>query len=200
VNNEVVSTLGDRASVQPASATAAGREPGPVLEIEDLHVHFVTSHGTVRAVEGLSYSVRPGEMVAIVGESGSGKSVSALAVMRLLAGSARIPSGSVRFDGKDLLKLPEEEMRSIRGRDVAMIFQEPMTSLNPVLKIGLQIMEPLFIHLKMDQRAARERAIELLTLVGITDPDSRLDQYPHQLSGGMRQRVMIAIGLACNPT
>jgi peptide/nickel transport system ATP-binding protein len=199
VNNEVVSTLGDRASVQPASATAAGREPGPVLEIEDLHVHFVTSHGTVRAVEGLSYSVRPGEMVAIVGESGSGKSVSALAVMRLLAGSARIPSGSVRFDGKDLLKLPEEEMRSIRGRDVAMIFQEPMTSLNPVLKIGLQIMEPLFIHLKMDQRAARERAIELLTLVGITDPDSRLDQYPHQLSGGMRQRVMIAIGLACNP-
>ena len=138
-------------------------------------------------------------MVAIVGESGSGKSVSALAVMRLLpAGTARI-SGSVRFGGKDLLSLAEEDMRRIRGREIAMIFQEPMTSLNPVLKIGLQITEPLTIHLGMDDAAARARAVELLTLVGITDPGSRLDQYPHQLSGGMRQRVMIAIGLACNP-
>jgi peptide/nickel transport system ATP-binding protein len=173
----------------------------PVLEIDDLHVHFVTSHGTVRAVEGLSYCVHPGEMVAIVGESGSGKSVSALAVMRLLPpGTARIPSGRIRFDGgKELLKLSEEEMRRIRGREMAMIFQEPMTSLNPVLRIGLQIMEPLTIHLNMDEKAAHERAIELLTLVGITDPESRLAQYPHQLSGGMRQRVMIAIGLACNP-
>ena len=197
MNSEVVSSLGSRAIAEPA--TAAGALP-PVLEIEDLHVHFVTSHGTVRAVEGLSYSVHPGEMVAIVGESGSGKSVSALAVMRLLPqGSARIPSGSIRFDGRDLLKLSEEEMRRIRGRHVAMIFQEPMTSLNPVLRIGLQIMEPLTIHLKMDEKAARARAVELLTLVGITDPESRLSQYPHQLSGGMRQRVMIAIGLACNP-
>jgi peptide/nickel transport system ATP-binding protein len=113
--------------------------------------------------------------------------------------TARIPAGSIRFDGQELLKLSEEDMRSIRGRHVAMIFQEPMTSLNPVLRIGLQIMEPLTIHLKMDERAARARAIELLTLVGITDPESRLGQYPHQLSGGMRQRVMIAIGLACNP-
>ena len=162
-------------------------------------MQFVTSHGTVRAVEGLSYSVSPGEMVAIVGESGSGKSVSALAVMRLLpAGTARI-SGSVRFGGKDLLSLAEEDMRRIRGREIAMFFQEPMTSLNPVLKIGLQITEPLTIHLGMDDAAARARAVELLTLVGITDPGSRLDQYPHQLSGGMRQRVMIAIGLACNP-
>jgi peptide/nickel transport system ATP-binding protein len=199
VQNEVVSSLGNRAFAEPAAAAVAGRLP-PVLEIEDLHVQFVTSRGTVRAVEGLSYSVRPGEMVAIVGESGSGKSVSALAVMRLLPpGTARIPSGSVRFDGRELLKLSEEEMRRIRGRDIAMIFQEPMTSLNPVLKIGLQIMEPLLIHLQMDEKAARERAIELLTLVGITDPESRLGQYPHQLSGGMRQRVMIAIGLACNP-
>src|SRR5262245_51425390 len=138
-------------------------------------------------------------MVAIVGESGSGKSVSALAVMRLLpARTARI-SGSVRFGGQDLLSLSEEDMRRIRGHQIAMIFQEPMTSLNPVLKIGLQIMEPLKIHLGMDDRAARARAVELLTLVGITEPASRLDQYPHQLSGGMRQRVMIAIGLACNP-
>ena len=201
MNNEVVSSLGNRAFAEPAATAVAGRMLPPVLEIDDLHVHFVTSHGTVRAVEGLSYSVHPGEMVAIVGESGSGKSVSALAVMRLLPpGTARIPSGRIRFDGgKELLKLSEEEMRRIRGREMAMIFQEPMTSLNPVLRIGLQIMEPLTIHLNMDEKAARERAIELLTLVGITDPESRLAQYPHQLSGGMRQRVMIAIGLACNP-
>ncbi|HJZ32451.1 MAG TPA: ABC transporter ATP-binding protein, partial [Hyphomicrobiaceae bacterium] len=172
----------------------------PLLEIEDLNVQFVTSHGTVRAVEDVTYAVRPGEMVAIVGESGSGKSVSALAIMRLLPpGTARITKGSIRFDGRELLTLSDEEMRRIRGRDIAMIFQEPMTSLNPVLKIGLQIMEPLTIHLAMDAAAARARAIELLTLVGITDPESRLNQYPHQLSGGMRQRVMIAIGLACNP-
>ena len=200
MNNEVVSSLGNRAFAQPATAAVAARMLPPVLEIEDLHVHFVTSHGTVRAVEALSYSVHPGEMVAIVGESGSGKSVSALAVMRLLPpGTARIPGGVIRFDGQELLKLSEEEMRRIRGRHIAMIFQEPMTSLNPVLRIGLQIMEPLTIHLGMDEKAARARAVELLTLVGITDPESRLSQYPHQLSGGMRQRVMIAIGLACNP-
>jgi peptide/nickel transport system ATP-binding protein len=200
LNNEVVSTLGDRALAHPATAAIAARGSRPLIEIEDLNVQFVTSHGTVRAVEGLSYSVYPGEMVAIVGESGSGKSVSALAVMQLLPpGTARIPKGSVRFDGRELLKLSDEEMRRIRGREIAMIFQEPMTSLNPVLRIGLQIMEPLIIHMKMDDAAARARAIELLTLVGITDPESRLNQYPHQLSGGMRQRVMIAIGLACNP-
>jgi len=200
LNNEVVSILGNRASAQPATADGADRGSRPLIEIEDLHVLFVTSQGTVRAVEGLSYSVHPGEMVAIVGESGSGKSVSALAVMQLLPqGSAHIHKGSVRFDGRELLKLSDEEMRRIRGREIAMIFQEPMTSLNPVLRIGLQIMEPLAIHLGMDERAARARAVELLTLVGITDPESRLHQYPHQLSGGMRQRVMIAIGLSCNP-
>ncbi len=188
-----------------AQTQAVGASPvkaigQPILEIDDLHVHFVTSHGTVRAVEGLSYVVRPGEMVAIVGESGSGKSVSALAVMRLLPpNTARILKGVVRFDGRELLKLDDEQMRQIRGRDISMIFQEPMTSLNPVLTIGLQIMEPLVIHLNMTDEQARARAIELLTLVGITDPESRLAQYPHQLSGGMRQRVMIAIGLACDP-
>ena len=200
MNNEVVSTLGNRALAHPAASVVAAASSRPLIEIQDLNVQFVTSHGTVRAVENLSYSVHPGEMVAIVGESGSGKSVSALAVMRLLPeGTARIPKGSVRFLGRELLELSDEEMRRIRGREIAMIFQEPMTSLNPVLKIGLQIMEPLIIHLSMDEAAARARAIELLTLVGITDPESRLNQYPHQLSGGMRQRVMIAIGLACNP-
>ena len=200
MSNEVVSRLGSRSITQAAANPVAAGAVPPLLEIEDLNVQFVTSHGTLRAVEDVSYAVRPGEMVAIVGESGSGKSVSALAVMRLLpAGTARITKGSVRFNGRELLTLSDEQMRRIRGRDIAMIFQEPMTSLNPVLKIGLQIMEPLIIHLQMDGAAARARAIELLTLVGITDPESRLNQYPHQLSGGMRQRVMIAIGLACNP-
>jgi peptide/nickel transport system ATP-binding protein len=187
-------------AVAAEAAVNAPRANKPVLEIEDLHVHFVTSHGTVRAVEGVSYVVRPGEIVAIVGESGSGKSVSALAVMRLLPpNTARVLKGRITFDGRDLLGLDDEAMRQVRGRDIAMIFQEPMTSLNPVLTIGLQIMEPLLVHMKMSQEQARARAIELLTLVGITDPASRLAQYPHQLSGGMRQRVMIAIGLSCNP-
>jgi peptide/nickel transport system ATP-binding protein len=172
----------------------------PLLEVDNLHVHFVTSRGVVRAVEGVSYTVRPGEMVAVVGESGCGKSVTALAIMRLLAKPAgRVVHGRVLFQGRDLLKLSEEQMREIRGRDISMIFQEPMTSLNPVLTIGLQIMEPLTIHLGMDEAKARARAVELLGLVGIPDADRRLDQYPHQFSGGMRQRVMIAIGLACNP-
>ena len=187
--------------VHPQGSSPRAQAAGPtVLEIENLHVHFRTGQGTVRAVEGVSYTVRRGEMVAIVGESGSGKSVSALAVMRLLpVANSRIVNGRILFEGQDLLKLSDEDMRQIRGRHVSMIFQEPMTSLNPVLRIGLQIMEPLFIHLKMSEAQAKARAIELLTLVGITDPESRLNQYPHQLSGGMRQRVMIAIGLACNP-
>jgi peptide/nickel transport system ATP-binding protein len=185
-----------------AEAPAAQLLPqSPVLlDVEDLHVHFVTSRGVVRAVEGISYQVRPGEVVAIVGESGCGKSVSSLAIMRLLTKPAgRVVRGSIRLDGRDLLALSEDEMREVRGRDISMIFQEPMTSLNPVLPIGLQIMEPMLIHLGMDEAAARARAIELLRLVGITDAERRLDQYPHQFSGGMRQRVMIAIGLACNP-
>jgi peptide/nickel transport system ATP-binding protein len=192
--------LAGRTPDEPAARPGTRRgTPGALIEIDDLSVQFVTSHGTVRAVEGLSYSVAPGEMVAIVGESGSGKSVSALAVMRLLPARTARVSGSVRFGGQDLLSLAEEDMRRIRGHQIAMIFQEPMTSLNPVLKIGLQITEPLKIHLGMDETAARARAVELLTLVGITEPASRLDQYPHQLSGGMRQRVMIAIGLTCDP-
>jgi peptide/nickel transport system ATP-binding protein len=172
----------------------------PLLEVRDLRVAFSTSRGLVKAVDGISYSIRPGEMLAIVGESGCGKSVSSLAVMRLLAKPAgRATGGEILFEGRDLLKISDEEMREVRGRDISMIFQEPMTSLNPVLPIGLQITEPLTIHLEMSEAAARARAVELLGLVGITDPERRLDQYPHQMSGGMRQRIMIAIGLACHP-
>ena len=187
-----------------AIASVAPRDAAPaspwLLDVQDLHVHFVTSRGVVRAVEGISYTVRAGEVVALVGESGCGKSVSSLAIMRLLAKPAgRIVGGRILFEGRDLLKLSDEQMREIRGREISMIFQEPMTSLNPVLTIGFQIMEPLLIHLGMDMASARKRASELLKMVGIPDPERRLDQYPHQFSGGMRQRVMIAIGLACNP-
>jgi peptide/nickel transport system ATP-binding protein len=151
-------------------------------------------------VEGISYDVRQGEVLAVVGESGCGKSVSALAIMRLLPKTtSRILNGEILFQGRDLLKLPDEDIRKMRGRDISMIFQEPMTSLNPVLDIGFQITEPMLIHLGMSKAEAYERAKELLTLVGITDAERRLSQYPHELSGGMRQRVMIAIGLACNP-
>ena len=182
-------------------APARGAETSPwLLEVENLHVHFVTTRGVVRAVEGISYKVKPGETVALVGESGCGKSVSSLAIMRLLARPAgRVVAGRILFQGRNLLDLPEDEMRKIRGRDIAMIFQEPMTSLNPVLTIGFQIMEPLLIHLGMSEAQARARAMELLKMVGIPDPERRLDQYPHQFSGGMRQRAMIAIALACDP-
>ena len=172
----------------------------PVLSVEDLRVEFRTTRGRVRAVEGISYDVHPGEMVAIVGESGSGKSVSALSILGLLPRkSARVTSGRIQFGGHDLLKLTHSQLEKIRGRDIGMIFQEPMTSLNPVLSIGDQLTEPLKIHLKMDHAAAMERAAELLRLVGISDAERRLQQYPHEFSGGMRQRVMIAIGLACDP-
>jgi peptide/nickel transport system ATP-binding protein len=188
-------TLADAPSLSPQP-----RINSALLEVEDLHVHFLTSRGVVRAVEGLSFHVDPGEIVAIVGESGSGKSVSALSIMRLLPRhTARIPKGRITFNGRNLLNLNDEQMREIRGRDMSMIFQEPMTSLNPILTIGMQLTEPLIIHMGMTQEQANARAVELLTLVGIPDPARRLDQYPHQFSGGMRQRVMIAIGLACNP-
>ncbi|MET0868466.1 MAG: ABC transporter ATP-binding protein [Pseudorhodoplanes sp.] len=192
----VTDTLSDD-DVRPSPRLRSNRA---LLEVEDLHVHFQTSRGVVRAVEGLSFHIDPGEIVAIVGESGSGKSVSALSIMRLLPrNTGRVPKGRVTFDGRDLLMLSEEQMRELRGRDISMIFQEPMTSLNPILTIGLQITEPLTIHMGMNAEQARARAIELLGLVGIPDPSRRLEQYPHQFSGGMRQRVMIAIGLACNP-
>src|SRR6185312_3917693 len=161
---------------------------------------FRTGAGIVRAVDGVSYTVDPGETVAVVGESGSGKSVTAMSVLRLIPNPpGRITGGEVWFDGRDLLKLSEEEMRHVRGGDIGMIFQEPMTSLNPVLSIERQITETLEEHRGASPEAAHARAIELLRLVGISDPERRLRQYPHQLSGGMRQRVMIAIALACEP-
>ena len=172
----------------------------PLLEIRDLHTEFRTGAGTVRAVDGVSYTVDPGETVAVVGESGSGKSVTAMSVLRLIPNPpGRITGGEVWFDGRDLLKLSEEEMRHVRGGDIGMIFQEPMTSLNPVLTIERQITETIEEHRGASPETARARALELLRLVGIADPARRLRQYPHQLSGGMRQRVMIAIALACEP-
>jgi peptide/nickel transport system ATP-binding protein len=188
----------DRAGT--AHATVLARPPsGPLLSVDNLHVHFLTSRGIVNAVQGLSFHVDPGEVVAIVGESGSGKSVTALSIMRLLPQLTGRARGGVKFDGRDLFTLSSEEMRELRGRDISMIFQEPMTSLNPLLTVGMQIMEPLTIHLGMNEEQATARAVELMGLVGIPDAERRLGQYPHQFSGGMRQRVMIAIGLACNP-
>jgi len=171
-----------------------------LLEIRGLHTEFRTGAGTVRAVDGVSWSVNAGETVAIVGESGSGKSVTAMSVLRLIPDPpGRITQGAVLFDGRDLLALSEEEMRKVRGSDIGMVFQEPMTSLNPVLTIGRQLTETVEQHRGMDRGAAAARAVELLRQVGIADAARRLKQYPHQLSGGMRQRVMIAIALACDP-
>jgi len=172
----------------------------PLLEVQDLHTEFKTGAGTVRAVDGISYTVEAGETVAIVGESGSGKSVSALSVLRLIPDPpGRITGGQIRFAGRDILKLSDAEMREVRGGDIGMVFQEPMTSLNPVLTIGRQVTETLEQHRGMNRAAAHRRAVELLGLVGIGDAERRLKQYPHQLSGGMRQRIMIAIALACEP-
>ena len=172
----------------------------PLLDIRDLHTEFRTGAGIVRAVDGISYSVQAGETVAIVGESGSGKSVGAMSILRLIPDPpGRITAGEVLFDGRDLLKLSEEEMRRLRGSQIGMIFQEPMTSLNPVLTIERQLTETLEQHRGATRAQAVERAMDLLRLVGIADAGRRLQQYPHQLSGGMRQRVMIAIALACDP-
>mgnify|MGYP003959488701 FL=1 len=171
-----------------------------LLEIEGLQTQFFTSGGIVKAVDGVSYDVEEGETVAVVGESGCGKSVSALSILRLVAEPAgKVVGGSIKFQGNDLLKLSDVEMRKIRGNDIAMVFQEPMTSLNPVLTIGLQLTETLTHHLNMGAEEANARAVELLGLVGISEPDRRLAQYPHHLSGGMRQRVMIAMALCCDP-
>jgi oligopeptide/dipeptide ABC transporter ATP-binding protein len=173
---------------------------GLLLDVRNLKTQFAISGGVVRAVDGVSWDVRAGETVALVGESGCGKSVSALSVMRLVAAPAgRIVGGQILFRGRDLLTLSDEEMREVRGAAIAMIFQEPMTSLNPVLTVGRQLTEPTEIHLGLSSAQSRARAVELLGMVGISDPERRLSQYPHQFSGGMRQRMMIAMALACNP-
>ncbi len=171
-----------------------------LLEIQNLHTEFRTGAGTIHAVDGITYSVNAGETVAIVGESGSGKSVGALSILRLIPDPpGRITQGTVLFGGRDLMTLTEEQMRQVRGSEIGMVFQEPMTSLNPVLTIGRQITETLEQHRGVDRATAQKRAVELVGLVGIADPIRRLKQYPHQLSGGMRQRIMIAIALACDP-
>ena len=171
-----------------------------VLDVNDLQTRFHTQDGTVYAVNGVSFHVEEGETLGIVGESGCGKSVSVLSVMRLIPQPpGEVQAESIYFGDRDITKVSEDEMRDIRGSQIAMIFQDPMTSLNPVLTIGFQIMEPLRVHLGMSEDEARERAAELLHLVGIPEARARLDDYPHQFSGGMRQRAMIAMALACNP-
>ena len=172
----------------------------PLLEVRDLRTQFHTEDGVVRAVDGVSFELRAGETLAVVGESGSGKSVTSLSILRLVASPpGRIAGGQVRLRGRDLLALPESAMRGVRGREISMIFQEPQTSLNPVHTCGAQIAEVVETHERTGWRTARARAIEMLRLVGIPAPEQRADEYPHQLSGGMRQRVMIAMALACRP-
>jgi len=172
----------------------------PILEVKNLQTHFHTPNGIIRAVDGVSFSVDQGKTLGIVGESGSGKSVTSLSIMQLLAKPAgRIAGGEIRLEGRNLLDLSDREMRSVRGREIAMIFQDPMTSLNPVVPIGRQIGESLLLHMDMNSSAARTRVVELLDMVGIPEPHRRVDEYPHRLSGGMRQRVMIAMALACTP-
>ena len=170
-----------------------------LLEVVQLQTHFGTPDGVVRAVEGLSFHIDAGETVAIVGESGCGKSVTSMSILRLIPTPPGRIAGEIRFEGRNLLDAPEAEMRKLRGNDISMIFQEPMTSLNPVLTVGRQIGETLRLHQGLDARAATRRATEMLDLVGISAAARRVHEYPHQLSGGMRQRVMIAMALACNP-
>jgi peptide/nickel transport system ATP-binding protein len=171
----------------------------PILEVEDLRVRFKTQRGLVYAVNGVSFDVRPGETLGLVGESGCGKSVTALATMGILARAAQISSGSIKLEGRELIGLSERAWRRIRGKEIAMIFQDPMTSLNPVITVGAQLREAIEEHLDLDRKAATRRAVELLDQVGIPSAADRLRNYPHQFSGGMRQRVMIAMALACEP-
>ena len=186
---------------EKSPAAPAERPKGaPLLAVDDLRTHFFTRRGVVKAVDGVSFAIAAGETLAIVGESGCGKSVTALSLMRLVPDPpGRIVGGSVRLAGVDLVRLDEDAMRDVRGKDVAMIFQEPMTSLNPVLTVGSQIAEILLLHEELTRRAAWNKAVEMLRLVRIPEPEQRARAFPHQLSGGMRQRAMIAMALACNP-
>jgi oligopeptide transport system ATP-binding protein len=182
------------------SAAARQRSGEPLLEVMNLKTQFFTQDGVVRAVDDVSFYIMPGETLGVVGESGSGKSMTGLSLMRLIPNPpGKIVNGEVIFHGRDVLTMTEDEVRAIRGNDIAMIFQDPMTSLNPVLTINRQISESLILHMGMNKDQAKRRAIELLQMVGIPNADERVDQYPHQFSGGMRQRVMIAMALSCNP-
>lgn len=171
-----------------------------LLEVKNLQTHFISDSGTVKAVDGVSFNVAKGETLGIVGESGSGKSVTSLSIMGLLKGTpGKVVGGEILFDGEDLTTVSEKKMQALRGNELAMIFQEPMTSLNPVFKIGRQLEEAIILHMKLSKKAARQRSIEMLTSVGISRPETIVHEFPHQLSGGMRQRVMIAMAMACNP-
>jgi oligopeptide/dipeptide ABC transporter ATP-binding protein len=191
----------DRTKLVEQARAKPGSEPAEtVLEIENLQTHFFTAGGVVRAVDGVSYAVRSGETLGVVGESGCGKSVTALSILRLVASPpGRIVGGRIRFAGTNLLDLTESEMEAIRGNDISMIFQEPMTSLNPLMTVGRQISEAIALHQGLSRREAFEQAVEMLRRVHIPEPERRVHAYPHQLSGGMRQRVMIAMALSCGP-
>ncbi len=183
-----------------ASGPAVQNAPDTILEIDDLRTHFFTRDGVVKAVDGVSYNLARGETLGVVGESGCGKSITALSILRLIQSPpGRIVGGEIRFEGRNLLDYSDAEMRALRGNDISMIFQEPMTSLNPVLTIGRQVTETLVLHQKLSKSEATARAIEMLNLVRIPEAARRIRQYPHELSGGMRQRVMIAMALSCNP-
>ncbi len=193
-------TTGERQTAKPAADGAPKAGGAPLLEVEGLQTCFDLRHGVVTAVNGMSFSLAPRETLAIVGESGCGKSITALSLMRLVPEPpGRIAAGSVKLAGVDLLKLSDEAMRRARGKDIAMIFQEPMTSLNPVLTVGKQIAEVLLLHERISHHDAAAKAVEMLRLARIPEPEQRAKEYPHQLSGGMRQRAMIAMALACNP-
>ncbi len=184
----------------PSAAPNPAAGDPPVLEVQDLRTEFHTDDGVVRAVNGVSFSVRAGETLGLVGESGCGKSVTAFSILRLIPSPpGRIAGGRVLLRGRDILGLGDEEMRRLRGNEISMVFQEPMTALNPVYTVGNQIEEAVRLHQKVGAREARRRAVEMLEQVGIPSPEQRVDEYPHQMSGGMRQRVMIAMALSCNP-
>jgi peptide/nickel transport system ATP-binding protein len=190
----------DRAASPAYAMTKTAEQAGPVIEVKGLQTYLFTRSGIVKAVDDVSFSLRRGETLAVVGESGCGKSMTALSIMRLVPDPpGKIVGGAITLEGRDLLQLDEAEMRDIRGNDISMIFQEPMTSLNPVLTIGHQIAEALRLHQDLSKTAANEKAVDMLRLVKIPEPAQRAREYPHQLSGGMRQRAMIAMALACNP-
>jgi oligopeptide transport system ATP-binding protein len=189
-----------RASRRAVADTSGNGHSGPILEVRNLKTQFQTQDGVVKAVDDVSFYVMPGETLGVVGESGCGKSMTGLSIMRLIPSPpGKIVAGEILFQGDDILRMSDDQVRSIRGNDIAMIFQDPMTSLNPVLTINRQISEALQLHMGMNKGQARQRTIELLHMVGIPNAEERVDQYPHQFSGGMRQRVMIAMALSCNP-